>query len=106
MTPRFQFLPAADKDLDDQADYLAREASIDTALRFYDAARTTCAKLAGMPNIGAPRQSVKSRLEGIRVWRIEGYENHLIFYRSIEGGIEIIRILHAARDIDRILHTE
>jgi hypothetical protein len=33
MTPRFHVLPAADRDLDDQADYLARKASIETALR-------------------------------------------------------------------------
>jgi toxin ParE1/3/4 len=103
MTPRFHVLPAADRDLDDQADYLAREASIETALRFYDAADTTFAKLAEMPNIGAPRQSAKARLAGIRFWRIEGFENHLIFYRPIEGGIEIIRVLHAARDIESIL---
>ena len=34
----YRVLPAADADLDDQAAYLAREASIETAFRFYDAA--------------------------------------------------------------------
>jgi toxin ParE1/3/4 len=41
MTRRFHVLPAADRDLDDQAAYLAMEASLETALRFYDAARST-----------------------------------------------------------------
>jgi len=29
--------------------------------------------------------------------------NYLIFYRVLNGRIEIIHVLHAARDIDRML---
>ncbi|WP_242056332.1 MULTISPECIES: type II toxin-antitoxin system RelE/ParE family toxin [unclassified Nostoc] len=29
-------------------------------------------------------------------------ESYLIFYRSIEQGIEIVRILHGAQDMERI----
>jgi toxin ParE1/3/4 len=69
MTPRFHVLPAADRDLDDQADYLAREASIETALRFYDAAATTYAKLAEMPHIGGrdnpPRHAWQASASGV-----------------------------------------
>ena len=43
MTARYRVLPAADRDLDDQADYLSREAGIEIALRFYDAARSSLA---------------------------------------------------------------
>jgi toxin ParE1/3/4 len=106
MTPRFNVLPSADRDLDDQAEYLAREASLETALRFYDAANTTFEKLARMPGMGERRESPKPRLAGLRVWRIEGFENHLVFYRPIDGGIEIVRVLHGARDIDRLLESE
>lgn len=106
MTPQYRVLPAADRDLDGQADYLAREASLETALRFYDAARTTFEKLARMPGIGQRRDSSQPRLAGLRVWRIEGFENHLVFYRPIEDGIEIVRVLHGARDIDSVLKSE
>jgi toxin ParE1/3/4 len=41
MTPRYRILPAADADLDAHADHLAAEASVETALRFYDAAHAT-----------------------------------------------------------------
>ena len=37
MTPQVRVLPAADRDIDGQADYLMHEASLETALRFYDA---------------------------------------------------------------------
>ena len=52
MTGHYHVLPAADRDLDDQAAYLATEASLDTALRFYDAASVTFGKIASMPGIG------------------------------------------------------
>jgi len=32
--------------------------------------------------------------------RSETFNNYLIFYRAAENGIEIIRVLHAKRDID------
>jgi toxin ParE1/3/4 len=106
MTGHYSIRPAADRDLDSQAEYLAREASLETALRFYDAAATTFEKLAGMPGLGEPRESADPRLAGLRVWRIEGFRNHLVFYRRADGGIEIVRVLHAAHDIDTVLDAE
>jgi toxin ParE1/3/4 len=98
--------PAADRDMDDQADYLATEASLETALRFYDAAAATFGKLAQMPGLGEQWDSPNPRLAGLRVWRIEGFAKHLIFYRSAEDGIEIVRVLHGARDLDTVLGEE
>ncbi len=106
MTPRYRVLPTADSDLDDQAEYLAREASLETAQRFYDAARTTFEKIARMSGIGEPRESANPRLAGLRVWRVEGFEKHMIFYRRTGDGIDIVRVLHGARDIDSILAEE
>jgi toxin ParE1/3/4 len=106
MTGRFDVLPAADRDLDNLADYLARNAGIETAYRFFDAAYATFGRLADMPGIGEPRHSAHPRLAGLRVWRIEGFPNHLAFYRPSDGGIDIIRVLHGARDIDSILESE
>jgi toxin ParE1/3/4 len=106
MTSRYHVLPAADRDLDDQAGYLAQEASLETALRFYDATGATFEKIARMPGIGQQRESANPRLMGLRVWRVEGFENHLIFYRPANDGIEIVRVLHGARDIDSILADE
>lgn len=106
MTSRYTVLPTADHDLDAQADYLARQASLETALRFYDAASATFENLTRMPALGERRESANPRLAGLRVWRIEGFPNHLIFYRPVEGGIEIARVLHGARDIDRALELD
>jgi toxin ParE1/3/4 len=66
MTPRYHVRPAADRDLDDQAGYLAQQASLETALRFYDAASATFGKIARMPGIGQPRESANPRLAGLQ----------------------------------------
>ena len=67
MTPRYDILPSADRDLDDQAGYLMQEAGLETALRFYDAAPATFEKLARMPSLGERRESPNPRLAGSRV---------------------------------------
>ena len=59
-----------------------------------------------MPGMGERRESANPRLAELRVWRVEGFEKHLIFYRPTQGGIEIVRVLHGARDIDSVLESE
>jgi plasmid stabilization system protein ParE len=75
MSRVYHVLPASDRDLDEQATYLLAEASLDTALRFYDAASVTFGKIAGMPGIGEQWPSANLRLAGLRVWRSEGFES-------------------------------
>jgi toxin ParE1/3/4 len=94
--------PAADRDLDDQFDYIARD-SLEVALRLLTAADRTFEELARMPRMGAPKEFRNPRLAGVRQWRICGFDSHLIFYREVEDGIEVLRVLHAARDIEHIL---
>jgi toxin ParE1/3/4 len=106
MTPQVSVLPAAERDIDGQAEYLFREASLETALRFYEFAAVAFEKLARTPGLGEQRHSSNPLLAGLRIWRIDGFPNHLIFYRPIEGGIEIVRVLYRARDIDAVLESE
>ncbi len=106
MTPPYRVLPAADRDVDDQAAYLAEQAGLETALRFLDTVAFTFGRLASMPGVGERRESADPRLSGLRVWRVEGFPNHLIFYRTGENGVEVVRLLHGARDIDRIFGRE
>jgi toxin ParE1/3/4 len=40
------------------------------------------------------------------MWRVRGFAKHLIFYRPIEDGIEVIRILHASRDLAAVLDED
>jgi plasmid stabilization system protein ParE len=37
------------------------------------------------------------------VCAVRGFPNHLIFYREHAGLLEVVRIVHGARDLPRVL---
>jgi toxin ParE1/3/4 len=49
--------------------------------------------LTSMPYMGRARKELAPDLRSFPV------RNYVIFYRSTEGGIEVVRILHGARDL-------
>jgi toxin ParE1/3/4 len=73
------------------------------ASRFFEAAYRAFNQLLEMPRIGAPHAHLSPRLEGLRRWAVPGFRSYLIFYRETEQGIEVLRVLHGARDLDKIL---
>ena len=101
MTRRILRSEPALRDLDEQAKFIQRD-SPDVAIRFLAAAEQTFGQLASMPEIGQRQEFGRQELADLRVWQMRGFENYLIFYRSTELGIEIVRVLHAARDIAAI----
>lgn len=81
----------------DEASYLLDQGGDGLADRFVDAVESTISMIAEAPGIG--RVWDRERVPGIRAWRVEGFPNHLVFYRVRRGGIEIVHVLHAARDV-------
>ncbi len=69
-------------------------------MRLYDLAEETYQMLNDMPHMGAIHHTGKSELVGIRYMPIEGYSRYLVFYKPIDGGVDIIRVLHARMDKD------
>ena len=92
-------------DLNEQGNFIAND-SLEAALRFFDAAEATFAFLAENSLIGRACSFERTDLAGIRRWRIKGFENHLIFYRLSEDGVDIIRVLHGARDIEKVFEED
>jgi toxin ParE1/3/4 len=76
------------------------------ARRFREAAEATFLALARMPNAGAPYELRNPRLKGLRCSRVGRFRNYLIFYLPLQGGIDVIRVLHAARNIEAILEEQ
>lgn len=94
--------PRADRDLDEHAAFSARN-NLDADKRFYDAAAYAFEQIVAMPQMESLLELRNPILAGLRLWRIPGLERYLIFYRSIQDSIEIIRVLYAARNIKAIL---
>ena len=92
----------AEQDLEGHVDYIAADRT-SAAVRFIDAAEAAFARLAKMPRIGAPRKFRNPRLDGIRCWPIPDFEKYLVFYRVTGEEVQVLRVLHGARDIASIL---
>ncbi len=61
-------------------------------------------QLARMPQLGRLIKKIKTR-EQLRMWLSPAFRNYLIFYRELPDGVEIVRVLHGARDIQRLLEN-
>ena len=59
----------------------------------------TCEALAEFPRMGRSRPELAPELRSIPVG------DYIIFYRPVEEGIQVVRVLHGARDIDRSFDT-
>lgn len=92
-------------DLREHFEYLA-ERDYDKALEFFDAARQTLADLARMPGMGSSYPSQQERLKNLRKWSIKGFKRYLIFYRSQDDRLEIVRVLYGTQDIQAVLDRE
>ena len=102
MTPRIVLRPKVPDDIRSILDYFD-EHSTTTGDRFAGAIEPTLNDLALMPGKGSPKQFRNRSLNGIRSWRVPGFPKYLIFYRIIEGGIEVLAITHGARRLSTLL---
>jgi toxin ParE1/3/4 len=74
----------------------------DAATRVVEAAYATFKTLAANPGLGRLRKFRDQRLKGVRSWLVSGFDNYLIFYRAIPGGIEVLHVYHGARNIEKL----
>ncbi len=105
MKGRILIRPRAAQDIVDQAVYIA-DNNVDAATRFIDSVELTLQVLADLPHLGAKRSFEHPELAGVRMKPVQSFPMHLLFYRELEGGIELIRLLHAHRDIPDVLNED
>lgn len=77
--------------LNDIADYFA-ENSLEAGERFFRAFNRKCQQLVAFPNSGKSYSTIRPDLRGLS---LEGY---VIFYRILDDGIEILRVVSGRRD--------
>jgi toxin ParE1/3/4 len=89
----------AEADLDEAWDYIARN-NPTAADRLIDAIVKTAHQLAQFPESGRARPEFGP---DIRSFVVSPY---VLFYRPIEGTIQVLRVLHGRRDIGRIMRIK
>jgi toxin ParE1/3/4 len=95
--------PQAEADLTDQFVYYLTNAGADVAERFLTAVEEATQRLLDTPGLGVKRSFRHPSLQDLRMHPVRGFERHLIFYREREDGIELVRVLHGARDIPTVI---
>jgi toxin ParE1/3/4 len=89
------FSPQAVGDFNEILDYIGETDSAN-ALDFVTRIQLTCDRIAQMPGMGRKRDDLS---KGLRSFPVEKY---VIFYRRVKDDIEIVRVLHGARNIETI----
>ena len=72
----------------------------DAAGRFFDAAKEAFELVARHPAIGRLRSF---SLSGVRSWVVPGFENYVVFYQPTETEVQILAVLHGARDLPKVM---
>ncbi len=80
-----------------------QESSLELGLRFYGSVESGLLQISCNPEIGSLRHSNKDALAGVRYWPVPSFENHLVFYRVTPEAVDVLRVLHGARDLFALL---
>ena len=87
--------PRASSDLIEIWSYIADD-SVANADAFIDKIYETIELLARQPGSGRHREELAPEIQSFPVGR------YIIFYRVVASAIEIVRVLHGARDIENL----
>ena len=90
------YAPEADDDIFGIVDFIARDKP-EAARSWMLKIRETCDTIATQPDMGEERSGFG--VPGCRSFSVGSY---VIFFRAIEGGIEVSRVIHGSRDMRNI----
>jgi toxin ParE1/3/4 len=91
--------PLARRDLIEIWDYIAEDSET-RADAFIETVDRKFQTLAKHPGMGRMRDELEA---GVRSFPVGKY---IIFYCAIPDGVEIVRVLHSARDVEAIFHPD
>jgi toxin ParE1/3/4 len=94
---RAVFTPRARADLDDIWEYTARRWGIDRAELYLRRIAEAAELIAETPDRARSCDYVRQE------YRKYPVGSHMLFYREMSGGVDIVRILHQQMDYDRHL---
>jgi toxin ParE1/3/4 len=89
--------PDAQDDLSDIYRWTAKNFGLDSADAYTDEIGKAVKNISNHPHIGKDRAEMRKGYSSFPV------RQHVLWYRQLEGRIEVIRILHGAMDPERQL---
>jgi toxin ParE1/3/4 len=98
---RLRILAEANAAIDEQFRWYAEHGGRRVASRFLAALDTMMRGLLAKPRRGRVYMSARAELAGLRFPPMRRFP-FLVFYRATRGGIEVVHVLHGARDVGLI----
>ena len=90
--------PRVRRDVDGAFNHYLDEAGAEVALRFADDVEKSLHLLAAQPGMGSHRHAALLRWPAIRSWPLRPWP-YLVLYQPQGDHLDIVRVLHTARDI-------
>ncbi len=94
---RFTLSPRAQADIEEIWDYTVEHWNVEQAEVYLRKIKAAVEAVADDPRLGRPCDEVRA---GYRKYPAG---SHLLFYRIMEGGVDIVRVLHQRMDFERHL---
>ena len=88
------------QDIDEHAAYIASH-NPRAGYRFLEMVEETFEVLARHPRIGSPR--FHHIVSGLRAFPVGSFESYIVLYFVAAGRVQVVRVLHGARDLEELL---
>ena len=100
--PRLVFSDAATADILEQAHWYSRQSGKTLAKRWENAVTSAVLRVVNAPAAGRLCAFRPRELRDVRRTTVAGFPKHLLFYQSREEEVVILRVVHGARDLERL----
>jgi toxin ParE1/3/4 len=95
MKNRLTYAPCAETDLDGILEFIAHDKPL-AAMSFVEKLREKRYLLAANPELGELRQDLAENLRAFSIG------NYVIFYRPIQNGVEIVRMVSGFQNLEML----
>jgi toxin ParE1/3/4 len=93
-----------DADVTNQFGWYLNEGGESLAWRFFEAVDLTLSKLCRQPDLGRIRHFRHPALQNLRSFGVAPpFNRFVIFYRATETSLQVLRLMHGARDLPQRL---
>lgn len=90
-------------DILEQADWYEEQADRELSKRWERAVGATLLRIAKNPRSGALCKFETEELGKVRRAFVAGFPKHLVFYQLHENELEVLRVIHGARDLESLI---
>jgi toxin ParE1/3/4 len=96
--PELILMPRAREDIKQIATYIGED-SPQASRAFRQTLQNIYEVLLDLPEMGSVRTFRNPEMKGLRMLPLPKFKNYLLFYRPTSERLEIVRVLHGARDL-------